>query len=181
MRCGLDAADCIAEHWCPVLGAHREPASWRAPCPVCGPGPATQHEPLSFWRAGKSISWTNHCGCDRDDVRDKLAAMLPNCMAARRPVRVKAADVIALALADVPPQSRQLALLELAGLSTSEALAKIGVGPTHKGRVIAPVRRLRRLPVSVTIRGSRHLPVSVTAWVTRFGNNPHVRSPLTGG
>jgi hypothetical protein len=58
----------------------------------------------------------------------------------REPVRH--ADLIALADADIPPQSLRLGLYELAGVPTSEALDRIGVGPTHKRRVVEPLRKL---------------------------------------
>ena len=71
-------------------------------------------------------------------------------------------ELVALALADLPPQSLRLGLLELAGMPTGEALAKLGVGPTHKRRVIEPLRKLDRLPISVTFRRSVQLPISVS-------------------
>lgn len=178
MPCGLAAADCITDHWCPVLSGRREPASWRAPCPVCGSARA-----LSVQAKGKYPAWNLFCDCGRPDVRAKLAELLPGCVSARYKPRhaVDRDDLIRLALADIPPQSLRLGMLELAGVATAEALARLGIGPTHKNRVIAPLRRSQRLPVSVSLRRSPPLPVSVTPMLTRFGKSPQVRRYLTGG
>lgn len=159
MACGLDAEACIIEHWMPTLVGHRERATWRAPCPLCD----ARRDPLSIWVQGESVRWSRHCKCDKDEVRVKLAEMLPGCVSARYvPRHAAAKDLIELALADIPPQSLRLGLLELAGVPTGEALAKLGIGPTHKNRVLAPLRKLGRLPVAVRNRRSHPLPVSVS-------------------
>jgi hypothetical protein len=158
MRCGLAAADCITDHWCPALGGRKEPAGWRAACPACGAERA-----LSVQVKGRYPAWNLFCQCDRADVRAKLAALLPSCVSVRySPKRAGRDQLAALALADIPPQSLRLGLLELAGMPTAEALARLGVGPTHKHRVISALRRAQRLPVSVSRRRSAPLPVSVT-------------------
>ena len=46
-------------------------------------------------------------------------------------------ELIAVALAEMPPTSLRLALLEMAGLGTYEALDKLGVRREHRSRVIA--------------------------------------------
>lgn len=175
MPCGQSAEECILDHWMPILGGRREPAGYRAPCPMCGSGRG-----LSIQIERRRPRWNNHCECDRDDVRAKLTAMLPGCVSARyAPRQAAARDLVELALADIPPQSLRLALLELTGMPTGEALAKLGIGPTHKGRVITPLRKLGRLPVSVRNTRSRPLPVSVTPWLTRFGKKSQVKARLT--
>jgi predicted GIY-YIG superfamily endonuclease len=53
------------------------------------------------------------------------------------PSEVPAADLIELAMLNMPPQSLRLAMLELAGIPTPAALDMLGVGPTHRRRVIS--------------------------------------------
>ena len=45
-------------------------------------------------------------------------------------------EIVALAMTKMPPVSLRLAMLELAGMTTREALDALGVGPTHRHRVI---------------------------------------------
>jgi hypothetical protein len=45
-------------------------------------------------------------------------------------------ELIALALADMPPMTRRLEMLRLAGIGTAEALDKLGVRPDNRARVI---------------------------------------------
>jgi hypothetical protein len=168
VACGLLAEDCIAEHWCPVLGGHRERAGWRAPCPVCGSA-----RRLSVQVKGSRPVWNLHCGCDRADVRAKLAAILPGCVSARySPKRSASPDeLVALALADMPPQSLRLGLLEIAGMSTTEALGKLGITRTNRYRVVSALRQNRRsLGVSVSIHPA----------CLRFDTSPQVTGCLTG-
>lgn len=147
-------------HWCAKLdGARREQAGWRADCPVC-----KSARRLSVQAPGRYPKWNTFCGCDRAEVRTRLAELLPGCVSARYSPRhaIDADELVKLALADIPPQSKCLGMLELAGYSTAKALDALGIGPTHKGRVIAGLRRVRGLPVSVSLRRSQYLPVSVT-------------------
>jgi predicted GIY-YIG superfamily endonuclease len=66
------------------------------------------------------------------------------------PDEVPAADLIELAMLSMPPQSLRLALLELAGIPTPAALDMLGVGPTHRRRVISQRQpALRFGPLSV--------------------------------
>ena len=60
------------------------------------------------------------------------------------------------------PQSLRLGLLELAGMTTTQALDKLGIGRTHRARVIAG---RRWLPILVHRRRSLGVPVSVTPGV----------------
>jgi hypothetical protein len=166
MACGLglpDAEDCAADHWSPKLGGRRERnGQWRADCPV--PGCAAPRA-LEYDAPGKHVRWRSFCGLhDKDAVRLHLAALIGPCMPSGRATRppIDNDELIALTLAGLPPQSLRLGLLEMAGMPTGEALAKLGVGPTHKRRVIDPLRKLGQLPVSVSPRRSRRsaeLPV----------------------
>lgn len=149
MACGLglDAEDCAADHWSRALNGRREPSGqWRADCPV--PGCRTGRRAIEYDAPGKHVRWKSWCGeHDKDAVRPYLGRLIGACMPGggqRAPVRHD--ELIALALADLPPQSLRLGLLELAGMGTSEALAKLGVGPTHKRRVIDPLRKLGSYP-----------------------------------
>lgn len=142
MPCGWEPADCAIEHWCKILGGHREPATWRAPCPLCGA--TSTHVPLTYWVQGSRIRWKSYCPCERDAIRIKLAELLPGCVAARYTGRhrVESADLIKLADSSMPPQSLRLALYELAGMSTQAALDRLGIRREHRSRVIAGRRLL---------------------------------------
>jgi hypothetical protein len=155
MACGLglpDAEDCAADHWSPALNGRRERnGQWRADCPVPGCGAIRS---LEYDAPGKHVRWRSFCGeHDKDAVRPYLAKLVGPCMPSGRREPIRHADLAELALADVPPQSLRLALLELAGMPTAEALAKLGVGPTHRRRVVDPLRRLGRLPSRLARRG----------------------------
>jgi predicted GIY-YIG superfamily endonuclease len=66
------------------------------------------------------------------------------------PREVCADDLIELAMLSMPAQSLRLALLELAGIPTPAALDMLGIGPTHRGRVISQRKpALRFGPLSV--------------------------------
>jgi len=155
VACGWEPPDCIAAHWSPKLKGHAEKATSRAPCPLCG-----EARRLSYWPEGGSVRWKNHCGCGRDALRAKLADLLPGCVSVRYSPKAKAdsAELVSLALSGMPVMSLRLALLELSGMGTREALDKLGVGRTHRGRVIAG---RQWLPILVHIRRSRWLPILV--------------------
>lgn len=169
MACGLDsgstAEECAIAHWSPALlalNAHRERnGQWRADCPVPG---CRAERSLEYDAPGKHVRWKSFCGDhDKETVRPYLKKLVGACMpSSGRREAIRHDEVIDLALADLPPQSLRLGLLELAGLTTGEALRRLGIGPTHKRRVIEPLRRLGKLPVSVSPRRSLPLPVSVT-------------------
>jgi len=144
MACGLglpDAEDCAADHWSPALNGRREAGGqWRATCPVPGCGALRA---LEYDAPGKHVRWRSFCGThDKEAIRPHLAKLVGPCMPSGR--RTIDAELVALATADLPPQSLRLALLEMAGMTTAEALAELGIGPTHKRRVIGPLRRLGR-------------------------------------
>ena len=144
MACGLglpDAEDCAADHWSPVLNGRRERnGQWRADCPVPG---CSAKRALEYDAPGRHVRWRSFCGDhDKEAVKPHLAKLVGPCMPSGR--RVIDAELVALATADLPPQSLRLGLLEMAGMTTAEALAELGIGPTHKRRVIDPLRRLGR-------------------------------------
>lgn len=129
--------DKITRDWCPVLQhGHREPAGWRFACPCCGSGRV-----LSVQAKGRYPRWNNHCPCDRAEVRARLAdlGLVSRRYAPRRPVADRD-ELAALALADLPPQSLKLALLELSGMTTTEALDKLGIRRSNRARVVSALR-----------------------------------------
>ena len=141
MACGLglpDAEDCAADHWSRALDGRREPGGqWRAACPV--PGCGTKRS-LEYDAPGKHVRWRSFCGDhDKEAVRPHLAKLVGPCMPSGRPARpsIDHDEVIALALTQMPPTSLRLAMLEMAGLSTREALDRLGVRREHRSRVIA--------------------------------------------
>jgi hypothetical protein len=130
---GLLAEDCAADHWSPVLGGRREGAQWRAPCPVC-----LRARRLEYDAPKSSVRWNIFCHCDRAAVRKVLADRLPECMPTRRgKAAIDHQALIALMLADMPAKSRQLAGLELAGISTTDALNMLGISQGNHSRTIA--------------------------------------------
>jgi hypothetical protein len=174
MGCGTDpfadAEECAVAHWSPALVAlnsHRERnGQWRADCPVpdCG-----AERSLEYDAPGKHVRWRSFCGRhDKEAVRPHLEKLVGPCMprGARQREAVRHEELIELVLADLPPQSLRLGLLEMAGMGTAEALEKLGVGPTHKRRAIEPLRRLGKLPAPVSPRRSLPLPVSVRKLAT---------------
>ena len=140
MACGLglpDAEDCAADHWSPALGGRRERnGQWRADCPVPGCGALRS---LEYDAPGKHVRWRSFCGeHDKDAVRPYLAKLVGQCMpGGTRREPVKHGDLITLALADVPPMTKNLRMLELAGISTADALDMLGVRRANRARVIA--------------------------------------------
>lgn len=143
MACGLggDAQDCAISHWSPALDGRRERGGqWRAPCPVPGCGALRA---LEYDAPGGHVRWRSFCGShDKEEVRPHLAKLIGPCMPGGRP-KINP-EMVALATADLPPQSLRLGLLEMAGMTTAEALAALGIGPTHKRRVIDPLRKSGR-------------------------------------
>lgn len=139
MACGLglpDAEDCATDHWSRALDGRREPGGqWRADCPVPGCGASRS---LEYDAPGKHVRWRSFCGRhDKDAVRPHLAALVGPCMPnGSRRAPIERDDLIALALADLPPMTRRLEMLRLAGIGTAEALDKLGVRPDNRARVI---------------------------------------------
>jgi hypothetical protein len=133
------AEDCAIEHWCKALkkfNAHREPnGQWRADCPVPG---CKSRRAIEFDAPGAHVRWKTFCGHHpKDVVRPYLAKLIGPCMPdGSRRAPIKHADLEALALSGLPPASLRLAMLEMAGLGTQEALDKLGVRPDNRARVI---------------------------------------------
>lgn len=131
------AEDEIILRWVPAFPSYKhEPAGWRFPCPCCGSG---RELSVRAKPGHRRPQWDPKCRCPREEVAAKLAAL--GLISGRRPPKLDRDEVIALALADMPPQSLRLALLELAGLGTREALDKMGVHRAHRARVIAGRRK----------------------------------------
>lgn len=138
MACGRgypDAIDCAAYHWCKMLNGRREPnGQWRADCPVPG---CTVKRALEWDAPGKHVRWRTFCGLhDKDTARPHLARIIGACMpSGTRIAPVRHADLEALALSDLPPLALKAQLLVYAGMSVSEALAKLGVDRTTCYRI----------------------------------------------
>jgi hypothetical protein len=90
---------------------------------------------------GRYVSWNLFCDprCERNTVRLKLAELLPGCVSARYAPRhsVSSDDLIRIADSSMAPQSLRLAMYEMAGLGTQEALDRMGVRREHRSRVIS--------------------------------------------
>jgi hypothetical protein len=137
------AEDEIILAWIPKLpGYHWESASHRFDCPECGKARRLSVRAKPGFRRPQ---WDLKCGCERELVAAKLADL--GLISSARRARKSASDpdeLIALALADIPPQSKYLGMLELAGMSTSAALDKLGVTRTNRYRVVSALRQNRR-------------------------------------
>lgn len=140
MACGLglpDAEDCAADHWSPALDGRREPGgNWRADCPVPG---CKAKRALEYDAPGKHVRWRTFCGDhDKDAVRPHLAKLVGPCMpGGRRREPIDHDELIALVLSGLPPLTKHLRILQMAGLGTDEALDKLGVRRENRSRVIA--------------------------------------------
>ncbi len=140
--CGLPAADCITDHWCPVLGGWKEPAGWRAPCPACGSKRA-----LSIQVKGPRPSWNVLCTCDRTEVRAKLAELLPSCVSARyTPKHTAGPDELISIILDksLPPNALRVLLLHELGMSTSDIRSKLALPKQSWSDVVRILGRNRR-------------------------------------
>lgn len=145
MRCGEDGIDCALQHVVPALngrctkerrtGGRTVPYQWAARCPVC-----ETDGKLTLTAKGRTLlAFCQKCRVSQKELAGALAKMFPDCFGARPARRggVPAADLIALALAPMPPLSRQLVMLEMAGMPTPEALDRLGVARQNRYRVIA--------------------------------------------
>lgn len=150
MACGygLPAQDCATDHWCEKLhGAECKSAGkrreWRADCPVC-----KASRSLAFGTWGRGIRWWSFCGKHpREALEPVLRELLPDCMPGHGPRRpIDHDELIALLLSGMPAQSLKLAGLEMAGMSTPEALDKLGVRREHRSRVIRDRTRFGAKP-----------------------------------
>ena len=150
MRCGEDGTECALRDVVPKLGGHctktrkvggRDiPWEWACNCPLCsGAGKLTV--------TAKGRTMLLHCQkCKATQVRlmAKMADLLPACFRApgqsRGGSRIDPAELAAMALAEMPPVSLRLALLEMSGMSTPDALDKLGVRRENRSRVIKRAR-----------------------------------------
>jgi hypothetical protein len=89
--------------------------------------------------------------CAYEDILAAAAAIpalarcitLPRVPRQRKPAPIDPEALAALALSGMQPMSLKLAMLEMAGVGTREALDKLGVRREHRSRVIngrAPIR-----------------------------------------
>lgn len=147
MRCGEDGTDCALKHVVPELkgrctkertvGGRKVPYEWACACPVCHGA-----DKLTLTAKGKYLlRFCQRCEAEQGDLTEALAKLLPACFGEasnRHRGRAVTTDaLIALALAPMPPLSRQLAMLELAGVGTQDALDRLGVARQNRYRVIA--------------------------------------------
>jgi hypothetical protein len=142
VRCGEDGTDCAVKHVVPALhgrctksrrvGRNQVPYEWRAACPVC-------HTAGKLTLTAKGRNLLRHCQkCKASQARltEALAQLLPACFGGARKPGIDPAALAELALSGMPPISLKLALLEMAGMSTPEALDKLGVRRENRARVI---------------------------------------------
>jgi hypothetical protein len=124
--CGLLPADCITDHWCPPLSARREPAGWRAPCPVCG-----SPRGLSIQVKGRYPAWNLHCKCDRADVQPELDTLVPCRSSSGRRAKKSAPDpdelMAIITDKSIPPNALRVALLRCYGMSAAEIRFMLGL------------------------------------------------------
>lgn len=138
MACGfgLSAEECAILHWSPPLRGERERnGQWRAGCPVKG---CRANRALEYDAPGKSVRWKSFCGeHDKEAVRPHLAAIIGTCMPGGRAQRepVSPASLEALALSGIPPQALRTQLLIWSGMTTTEALDKLGIDRTTRYRI----------------------------------------------
>lgn len=131
---GEHAKDCAILHWCPKLGGRAEASGWRAPCPLCGTKRA-----IEFGVHGSGIRWNSFCGeHSKDTLRPAMRELLGACMPGKSaPAPIDREKLITLMLSSLPPMSMRLAVLEMTGMGTTEALDRLGVRREHRSRVIA--------------------------------------------
>lgn len=148
MRCGLNARNCITDHWCPVLSgrATSTDGTWTLICPVC------RERKLSV-SAGKRqpIVWTCHRGCEI--TRDALlaAGIRETCITGRAPGRHRKPGESAelkqirdfITDEKLPAAALRLGLLLELGLSAQEARRLLRLTKTTYYRAMSqiPTRR----------------------------------------
>lgn len=137
MACGsgLIAEDCASDHWSREFHGRRERGGqWRADCPVPGCG---AERALEYDAPGKHVRWRSFCGRhDNDAVRPYLAKRIGPCMPSKtRREPASAAELEALALSGLPPLALKAQLLIYAGMTTTEALDRLGVDRTTRYRI----------------------------------------------
>jgi predicted GIY-YIG superfamily endonuclease len=120
---------------------------------------ATHAESKPWWPevSRRTVEWhlTRDSAAEAEVKAIKRERPLYNIRDARSPHRelsakVTGKSVFDLVMLEMPPTSLRLALLELIGIPTGEALSVLGVGPTHCSRVIGG----RKKPPSKTRRAA---------------------------
>lgn len=146
MPCGYglpDPEDCAISHWSPAVDGRRGGSGWRAPCPVKG-CPADDPRLLQYEVYGKGVRFRHFCPHhNREAVKAALHALLGPCGPGRngKQQALKPDDLAEVALSAITSaMSLKLVLLEMSGLSTSDALTKLGIRRENRPRVIAGAR-----------------------------------------
>lgn len=136
MRCGFkwEAKPCIADHWLRVPSFKLEKSGdgphWRGCCPGCG-------GELEVSDKGKTVAWNCHGRnpCDHAVLRPILWSLVlcqvtPKSGTAKRTVDTweRDAEMVSLILdPDIQPAALRVGLLQMLGMSTAEARAKLGL------------------------------------------------------
>ena len=92
---------------------------------------------LEYDAPGKHVRWKSWCSRhDKEAVRPYLVRLVGDCMpSGQRAGPIRHADIEALALSGLPPLALKAQLLIYAGMTTAEALDKLGVDRTTRYRV----------------------------------------------
>lgn len=143
MRCGADGTDCAVQHVVPALRGRCTktrkvagkviPYEWYADCPVCH-----GRDKLTITAKGHTLlRWCQKCNAAPERLTAALAEILPGCFGGTRKRSAINPDVLTeLAMSGMPPMSMKLAMLEMTGMGTNEALDKLGVRRENRARVI---------------------------------------------
>jgi hypothetical protein len=121
--CSEDRETCVSSHFCETLDGRREGVGWRMRCPVC-----TTRRALSVQVNGAVIVWNCHHkpACDREAIRNALAALLPCVTPARvKKLSVDREELIRLADCDLPKTALRIAIFQLAGISPQEVRRRL--------------------------------------------------------
>lgn len=138
MACGFGetAEDCAILHWSPPLKGERERnGQWRAGCPVTG---CRANRALEYDTPGKHVRWKSFCGeHDKETMRPFLTEIVGACMPSGKAQRepVAHASLEALALSGLPLTAVRAQLLVWSGMTTTEALDKLGIDRTTRYRI----------------------------------------------
>lgn len=144
MRCGLRPAECITDHWCPVLDgrATTEGAQWSATCPGC------RERKLSIGVGDRArIVWLCHRGCSISRA-DLIAAgiadiCLPQPTAGRHRKAGDSAEtkqlVDFITTEKLPAAALRLGLLIEMGMPATEARDRLNLTKTTYYRAMKQV------------------------------------------
>ncbi len=147
MRCGEDAEGCAHQHALRKLGpsrvtrtrrigGHDVAYQWAVRCVVCHLDGKMTLTAQGQWL----LAYCHACKASQPALKTALALLLPDCYSGRssrgQRVKIEPATLTELALSGMPPMSMKLAMLEMAGWGTPEALDKLGVRRENRSRVI---------------------------------------------